>query len=819
MNRSLLPNLKAGLSHLRSGRRASRAGQQCALTERRVADRRHHVSDFRNHEFRLRAAVQVAGFGIYDLDCTTGDNYWSPELAAIAGLPADAGEVALEQVWELVHPDDRNRVYSKVEASLNPQGSRRLEDEFRLVRPDGSIRWIEIRGQTFFADEAHGARILGASGMVVDTTGQRSTEALQREQSEELRLALRVGNSGTFQWDARTREHRWCDEMLALYGLKRGEFGGRDEDWLACLLPEDRAPTMAVVMDALQSGEYDATFRIRRRSDGQIRWMNGRGKVYFDGSGAPVRMVGINVDITESKRVQLDLEETGRRLAVALEASGAVVWEIDLADGIVRGEPRFFTMLGYAPGELPTMADWHALVHEDDRAGVLETVDEVIQGKRTSCRFELRVRTKDGAWRWILSQTAAAERDGGGRARRLVGTHVDIDERKRTEEALQRTSARLQGIMDNAPLLIWIRDLEGRTALANRTFVEALETPPVEQLIGRTAFEIFPRKVAQRLWANDRWALENDAPLHSETTLRDRAGSLHTYLNTTFAVRDLETGKARSMCSICVDITERKAAEARTRSLNAELEERVAERTAELEQANEVLLRTNADLRQFAHATAHDLQTPLRSIAGFTQLLQQEIQGRVDERAEEWASLVVDNTRRLQTLIQELLSYTRLENHGLPVQPVDFRSLVDDVTASLDVLIRETGAEVACSDLPTLPVDRVQMFQVLQNFIENGVKYNRSSPPRISIACDRQEHEWVFSVTDNGIGIEPKHHERIFEIFRRLHAYHEVPGTGIGLALCRRIVERHGGHTWVNSLPGQGSTFFFSLPAGQDDGR
>ncbi|MGE5621414.1 MAG: sensor histidine kinase, partial [Candidatus Bathyarchaeota archaeon] len=417
----------------------------------------------------------------------------------------------------------------------------------------------------------------------------------------------------------------------------------------------------------------------------------------------------------------------------------------------------------------------------------------------------------------ILSQTAAAERDGGGRALRLVGTHVDIDERKRTEDALQRTSARLQGIMDNAPLLIWIRDLEGRMALANRTFSEAMDTPPPERLIGCSVFEIFPKEIAERLWASDRWALENDAPIRSETTISDKDGNQHTYLNTTFPVRDLQTGKARSMCSICVDITERKAAEARIRSLNAELEERVAERTAELERANEVLLRTNADLRQFAHATAHDLQTPLRSIAGFTQLLQQEIQGRVDQRAEEWASLVVENTRRLQTLIQEILSYTRLENHGLPVQPVDFRSLVDDVTASLDVLIRETGAEVTCGDLPALPVDRAQMFQVLQNFIENGIKYNHSRPPRIAIACDRQEREWVFSVADNGIGIEPKHHERIFEIFRRLHAYHEVPGTGIGLALCRRIIERHGGHTWVNSQPGQGSTFFFSLPARDDD--
>lgn len=140
------------------------------------------------------------------------------------------------------------------------------------------------------------------------------------------------------------------------------------------------------------------------------------------------------------------------------------------------------------------------------------------------------------------------------------------------------------------------------------------------------------------------------------------------------------------------------------------------------------------------------------------------------------------------------------------------RQLVDQVLAGLDVLIHETGAEVSCGQLPTLPADRLQMGQVLQNLIENGIKYNRSSPPRVSVTAECQDSKWVFAVADNGIGIDPRHHERIFEIFRRLHTYTQVPGTGIGLALCRRIVERHGGRIWVESRPGEGSTFYFTLP-------
>ncbi|MGE5492527.1 MAG: ATP-binding protein [Actinomycetota bacterium] len=260
------------------------------------------------------------------------------------------------------------------------------------------------------------------------------------------------------------------------------------------------------------------------------------------------------------------------------------------------------------------------------------------------------------------------------------------------------------------------------------------------------------------------------------------------------------------------DITKAKENEEQLRNLAATLERRVAERTAELEKANEALLHSNIELQHFAHAAAHDLQTPLRSIAGFTQLLRQVTQGCGDEQVAQWTTQVLDNTKRLQVLIQGLLAYTRLEAQGLPHDPVKLQEVVEQVTASLDVLIRERSAHVQICPLPTLSVDRIQIAQVFQNLIENGIKYNQSRAPRIAIAAERLGDEWVFSVTDNGIGIDPKHYERIFDIFRRLHSYHQVPGSGIGLALCRRIVERHGGRIWVESRPGEGSTFYFTLP-------
>lgn len=250
----------------------------------------------------------------------------------------------------------------------------------------------------------------------------------------------------------------------------------------------------------------------------------------------------------------------------------------------------------------------------------------------------------------------------------------------------------------------------------------------------------------------------------------------------------------------------------RLKWLNAELERRVDERTKQAEHANEILLQTNIELQHFAHAMAHDLQNPLRSIAGFTQLMQKAVSKYGDADVDAWAAQVVNSTRRLQDLIQSLLAYTRLDAQAVRAEPVDMNVLFDEVKTSLQAMIDETRAEVGREPLPNVKCVRTQIGQVLQNLIENGIKYNTNTPPRVRVSCRRQDESWIFSVSDNGMGIEPRYHEQIFAMFRRLHAYSQIPGTGIGLALCHRIIERHGGRIWVESQVEEGATFYFTLP-------
>jgi len=275
-------------------------------------------------------------------------------------------------------------------------------------------------------------------------------------------------------------------------------------------------------------------------------------------------------------------------------------------------------------------------------------------------------------------------------------------------------------------------------------------------------------------------------------------GTVH-FIKAYALVQRNEQGEAQRMIGINYDITARKQAEQALQQLMLDLQ------------------RSNQELEQFAYVASHDLQEPLRAITSYTQLLAKRYQGQLDEKADKYIHYVVDGATRMQQLIQDLLTYSRVGRYELKLQPTDCNAVVERVQHDLQVVIAESNAVITVDALPTILADTAQVTQLFQNLIGNALKYRGQAAPSIKISARQQGKEWAFSIQDNGIGIEPQYAERIFEIFQRLHTRREYEGTGLGLAICKKIVARHHGRLWVESQLGQGATFCFTFPASLND--
>jgi signal transduction histidine kinase len=252
------------------------------------------------------------------------------------------------------------------------------------------------------------------------------------------------------------------------------------------------------------------------------------------------------------------------------------------------------------------------------------------------------------------------------------------------------------------------------------------------------------------------------------------------------------------------------------RQMAAELD-RLEQAHAELRAQGEELARSNADLEQFAYVASHDLSEPLRKVTNFCQLLERQYGPQLDDKARQYIAFAVDGAKRMQTLITDLLSFSRVGRSTDEFVPVDLDAALAQALTNLDTAITEAGARVASDPLPVVPGDEALLVALFQNLVSNAVKYRSAQPPNIRISARRAGDEWEFAVADNGIGIEPQYAERIFAIFQRLHVRGEYSGTGIGLALCRRIVDFHGGRIWLDTDAGEGATFRFALPAGSEE--
>jgi len=372
----------------------------------------------------------------------------------------------------------------------------------------------------------------------------------------------------------------------------------------------------------------------------------------------------------------------------------------------------------------------------------------------------------------------------------LAGTiNRMLESLEQAERERQRLEVRYRRLVEQMPAVTYIAAFD---EVKSTLYV----SPQIESMVGFSPadWQDDPTLGSRQLHPEDRervseeWARSyaQKQPFRSEYRLLTRSGNYIWVLDEAVLLYE-DTGQPFAFQGILMDITERK-------------------------QIEEELARSNQELQQFAYVASHDLREPLRAVVGYLQLLQKRCGEQLNEEAHRFVERALAATFRMDNLTHDLLAYSRVGTRGQPLQPVDCEYVLEQALANLQVAIEESGAKVTHDPLPTVQADPSQLGQVFQNLIGNALKFRREEAPQVHIGAERNGTHWRFFVRDNGIGIEPQYAERIFVIFQRLHSRQKYEGTGIGLAICKRIVERHGGRIWVESEPGKGSTFFFTLP-------
>jgi PAS domain S-box-containing protein len=624
--------------------------------------------------------------------------------------------------------------------------------------------WLEISADSLILD--------GKQHVVLamnDITARKQAEEALRSGEARFRAIFEQAAVGIGQIDLDGRILTTNQMVSQILGYSREEL--RQKTFEEITHPDD-LPGELELIDGIIAGR-DSSYTVEKRylrKDRSPVWVRVTSSLAHDASGKPALRISVIEDIGELRKARRELE----RIASFPVLNSNPIIEVDPDGRVSFANPaarRLLPDIEERGTGHPWLADWESVVSAGRKPDATLTSREVLA---------------DGRW---YHQTIHFVT--GMQRVRIYG--LDITARKQAEEKLLEREEQLRIFVEYAPASIAMFDTHMRYLAVSQRWLADFGLKG-QGLLGRSHYEVFP-ETTERQKEVHRRCLAGVVERAAEDRFERPDGSIQWIQ---WEVRPWRSalGTIGGIIIFSEDITERK----RTEEI--------------LRRSAEELARSNKDLEQFAYVASHDLQEPLRIVSGFIGRLRERYGSSLDDKAREYIDFAVQGAQRMSQLVHDLLEYSRVQARPRQLEPAKMKEAFDRALANCMASIRETGAAVRCGDLPTVMGDPMQLVQLLQNLIGNAIKFRRpEASPEVHLFARREKDDWVFHVHDNGIGIPMDQAERIFMIFQQLHTRDMYPGTGIGLAICRKIVERHGGRIWVQSELGKGSTFSFSLPA------
>ncbi len=805
----------------------------------------------RESEEMLRLALEAAGMGIWELDPRTGERRWSARSKALFGLPPEA-EVDGQAIMARVHPADRPRLEHIMATLLGSGAIDELDVEFRLAPAEGrEERWLHSRGQAFFED----GRAVRVVGTLLDITGRRRADEAIRASEGRYRTLFECAPDGILIADRDSYYTSANPSLCRMLGYSPGEIVGMHAtDIVVAEEVEHIAPALATINGG---SDYHREWRFRRK----------------DGSTFPAEVIAAPMpegdilamirEVTERKVAEQALRDSEERFRTMANSMVQLAW-IARADGhIYWYNDRWYEYTGTTPAQ---MEGWGwTIVHDPE---VLPEViarwgEAIAAGER--CEMEFPLRGADGVFRTFLTRCQPLL-DSEGRVVQWLGTNTDVDALKRAEERVQRLNAELEArVMERtAQLERAVAELEGSRAELQSLFESlpglylVLTTELVivavsdaylaailttrEAIVGRHLFEVFPdnpdapqssgaaavHASLERVLRDgkpDTMAIQRYDVRRPDGTFEERYWSpIHSPMFGAERRIKYVIHRVEEVTDFVRQRAPRPADAPEPAAQMQQMEAEIFRSSQKLQAANQELEAANKELEAFSYSVSHDLRAPLRGVNGYVRIIQEDYADRLDAEGHRLLDVVADQAKRMGQLIDDLLEFSRLGRTPMRRREVDMRELARAVFESLTCGLPGPAPRLEIAALPPAQGDVAMLRQVFANLLENSIKFTRDrSDPVIEVGWSpaSEAHapaEVVYHVKDNGAGFDPLYGDKLFGVFQRLHTHEQFEGTGVGLALVQRVIQRHGGKVWADGKPGGGATFYFTVPAPRGPG-
>lgn len=744
------------------------------VTGRRTLERR-----IEDGERLLRDALGSGNHGAWRLSLAERIVEVTGPLATYLGFDDEDAVISLADWRAMVHPEDQAATLKAMSAVYR---GRMTSAEFRMRGTDGKYRWMHARGRL----NPHETRRNTSSGLIIDVNQKKTLERQIEQSDRQLADALKAADLAAWRHDLKEHRSTIRGELASQLGVDQDKPDVAGADWMERVHPDDAktviAGTMAVAKGETES--FNVLYRARAES-GDWRWIRSTGRlIQRDAKGNPWIAAGVLKDETRRIRLEMALKDEKDRYESVYRATPAMMHTIDTEGRIVDVSDFWLSTLGYSRSEVVGRSPTDFLTPEGrERSRTKGLAEHWRTGRCENVPYTF-VKKSGEQVETLLSAVVECQDDGT--PFRSHAVLVDVTERNALEAALREEKYRFERVYQASPAMMHTISADGRIVQVSDYWLAVMGYSR-DEVIGRKSIDFLDGESRQRALTD---TLPSLFATGSNTNIPYRFirknGETMDVLLSSFLERH-DDGTPKASYAVVSDVTA-------------------------LRRAYDDLKRSNRELDRFAAIASHDLQEPLRKIAAFASLLNRRHKDTFDKDARRALHFMLDAALRMQTLIDELLTYSRLSNQPIKTSEVDMSRVVAEAMSRLDSALAENGGWVCVGELVPVEGDHGIIVQVLQNLLSNAVKYRDKANPKIRVVCETDGDMATFSVSDNGVGFDPRFAEKIFAPFQRLHARGEYPGNGIGLAIVQQAVERHGGEVWVESTPGEGSTFHFSLP-------